>query len=621
MFSKMLYHDLNEEYKNRIDSYYEQCLFLRATNVQLYPTLLEWLGGQFTPDGAKIREIYEKAQNSNFTRSGISEVERCTREIQSVECSLTMAQDHTMEMVKNYQKKLGAKAAWTVCTETGEIASVVLVQNTKSSQFAHAAESLARRKNFTPQVMYADTWPHLTKFWALLFGSMLTGRLGLFHFIQRIIKTLRDSHSDYRKSILDLRMAIYSYDEHDYHRLVHHLKSGTLCNKGTKYTEDEINDMKISGMFKDRYDKWLRKKIHNYDKVRDNIEAWFVQYKFSNSQGKEPGRGRKDPINGKLLFTPDTKKAITEAYESCKYIGDVLPCDQMYTPMAPSPHSTHGLNTFICHRVESRLEGFHEPLGNFANSNMSANLADILNLIGTTRYNCNVRQKLSVINLSADERKRIPSHCLLVPEHYNHCELLIVNNNARLLGLEPAFRNVRILPPDNGERFFSAYLLEQTARNLNITPHFNNDRCQCPSCGGNAEQLFHEQIAPTIYHEDIDGGNTDDFAISPPKKKKARMKKEIRCNVEEIKTTVIEPSSLVTSVPMTRPNFWHPPMYQQNIPPFMYRQPHPSSYFNMWQPWGPPPHPQYPPNPQSNFAASEQGTKKRKKSCKQSFAV
>ena len=75
-----------------------------------------------------------------------------------------MAQDHTMEMVKNYQRKLGAKACWTVCTETGEIACAVLVENTKCSQYAHAAESLARREKFKPQVMYSDTWPDLDKF-------------------------------------------------------------------------------------------------------------------------------------------------------------------------------------------------------------------------------------------------------------------------------------------------------------------------------------------------------------------------------------------------------------------------------------------------------------------------
>jgi hypothetical protein len=382
--------------------------------------------------------------------------------------------------------------------------------------------------------------------------------------------------------------------------------------------------MKISGVFKDRYDKWLRKKIYNYQQVRENIEAWFIQYKFSHSPGKEPGKGRKDPINGKLLFTPDTKTAITEAYESCKYIGDVLPCDRMYTPMSPSPHSTHGLNTFICHRVESRLEGFHEPLSNFANSNMSSNLADILNLIGTTRYNCNVRQKLLLIKLSAEEKKRIPSHCLLVPMHYNHSELLLVNSNAKSLGLEPPFQNVQILPPDNGERFFSEYLQEQKARNQNITSHVNNDRCQCPSCAGNPVQLLHEQIAPTIYNQETDGGYTDNDAISPPKKKKARMKKEIGSSVKELKTTVIEElPAPVPSVPIAWPNLWNRPNYQQNLPPFMFQQPQPNSHFNAWQPWGPTQYPQYPPYPpylqytqypqnQQSSVAVLDGPKKRK---------
>jgi hypothetical protein len=259
------------------------------------------------------------------------------------------------------------------------------------------------------------------------------------------------------------------------------------------------------------------------------------------------------------------------------------------------------MNAFICHRVESRLEGFHEPLSHFANTNMSSNLADILNLIGTSKYNCNVRQKLSIANMRAEERKEIPSHCLLAPKHYNHCELLIVNNNAKLLGLEPPFRDVQILPPDNGERFFSAYLLEQKSRNLNVTPHFNNDRCQCESCANNSVQLMHEIIAPTIYNEDIAGVSTNDVAIGPPKKKRARTKKDFSCDVKTIQTTTIE--EIPAMIPSARPNIWNPRMYQQHAPPFMYQQPHPSVYLNMWQPWGQAQYPQCSQVPFSNFSA------------------
>ena len=117
-FSRLIYQKLNKEYLRRIDSYYDQCVYLKMESAMEYPSLNNWIAGRYYPDGAKFRELYEHAQSSRLTRSGVTEFERHTREIQSVTCNLTMAQDHTMEMVKNYQKKLGAKACWTVCTES-----------------------------------------------------------------------------------------------------------------------------------------------------------------------------------------------------------------------------------------------------------------------------------------------------------------------------------------------------------------------------------------------------------------------------------------------------------------------------------------------------------------------
>jgi hypothetical protein len=174
-FNRMIYQLLNKSYVGKTDSYYQQCVFLGVMTAKKYPTIMEVVG-EFYPDAAKFRELYVSSQQSNLTRSGVSEMDRYTREIQSVTCSTSMAQDHTMEVTKNYMRKDGYKACWTVCNERGEIASVVLVGNTKSSQYAHAVESLIRRPNFKPKVMYADTWPHLQEFWKALFGHGCIGR-------------------------------------------------------------------------------------------------------------------------------------------------------------------------------------------------------------------------------------------------------------------------------------------------------------------------------------------------------------------------------------------------------------------------------------------------------------
>jgi hypothetical protein len=168
------------EYVRRAETYYSQVKFLKIKNPTPYLAPNEWIG-KTLPDGAKYREVYNLAQRSNFTPGGVSEYHRHTREIQGVGSSLTCAQDHTMDVTKNYLGNVGAKACWTCCSETGEIACAVLVPNTSAGQYAHAAEQVARRSNFRPKVMYADTWPHLDKFWNMILGPHVKGRLGLFH--------------------------------------------------------------------------------------------------------------------------------------------------------------------------------------------------------------------------------------------------------------------------------------------------------------------------------------------------------------------------------------------------------------------------------------------------------
>ena len=221
---------------------------------------------------------------------------------------------------------------------------------------------------------------------------MVVGRLGLFHFMQRIIRTLRDSHMHYRQAIWDLRMAVYEYDSWDYERVINALKIGTMDRNKYSYTEREIHELKMNGKFKKRYDKWIRKRIFDYDTIKENLNWWFIKYKVTNSEGKPLGQGMRDERTNKCLFTPDTKSSYEEALTTCNYIGDVLPLHEMYSTLPVTPKSTHNLNEYISHRVESRLEGFHDPLSNYANSGMTNALADTLHLAGTARYNNNIRQ-------------------------------------------------------------------------------------------------------------------------------------------------------------------------------------------------------------------------------------
>jgi hypothetical protein len=73
----------------------------------------------------------------------------------------------------------------------------------------------------------------------------------------------------------------------------------------------------------------------------------------SNSPGELRGKGRVDPYTEKILLTHDTKLAIEEGLKSFEY-GDVLSLNEMYTTLPPIPNTTHGLQEYVSHRVESR---------------------------------------------------------------------------------------------------------------------------------------------------------------------------------------------------------------------------------------------------------------------------
>lgn len=128
---------------------------------------------------------------SNHDRNG--------REMMGVGTNSLFVQDHTHEVSKNcfHNRKIGANALWDAAMETGKMATAVLVESTKTSAFSHATAQLSRWVNFNPVAMHSDTWPCESVHWDLLFGHSFAGCLGLFHFPQRIIKTIRKRHINY----------------------------------------------------------------------------------------------------------------------------------------------------------------------------------------------------------------------------------------------------------------------------------------------------------------------------------------------------------------------------------------------------------------------------------------
>ena len=483
--SRLLYNAMNRAYLERVADYYS---FNRNKECPKYIDKDGQFITAYPPLGDLIRDIHDNAMSNDNNPWKLSDHDRHSREIQGVGSRLLYAEDHTHQVTRNYfrRQQIGANALWDMATETSEIATAVLVPSTKTKDLSHAAAQVARRPHFNPAAMYSDRWPTKSGFWNLLYGPKLEGRLGLFHYLQRMIKTLRKTHCDYFRAVNLLLDSVYFYFEKDYEKLLVALKEGTLSSTGKKYTDEDIAELKRTKLFRQRYAKHLRKVIRPPNIINERLENWFVRFKCSASPGAALPLGRLDPITKEPLFTAATKDAVMNCKDKSKYLQDPLPFEDMYDEILPNPNSPHGLSEFLSRRGESNLEAFHLMLAHFANTGMRETLADNLNLAGTARYNLAIRHKLKIARLSTNTeryaaRAKIPAAWETVVPFSNHTELAYINSLATEAGHSNAvpFPNAEPLLEDNGERFFSEYLtwLKETKPKQD-----ENDMCLCLVC-------------------------------------------------------------------------------------------------------------------------------------------
>jgi len=133
--------------------------------------------------------------------------------------------------------------------------------------------------------------------------------------------------------------------------------------------------------------------------------------------------------------------------------------------------------------------------GTFWNCGMRTSLANNLNLTGTARYNRAIRHKLRLRMTHENTRKKIPASWEGVVAYFNHTELDYINKLAIATGVKGAlpFQRIEWLPPDNGERFFSEYLLLMTETS---PPNDEEHRCICQVCGPKSKQMTQPASPP-----------------------------------------------------------------------------------------------------------------------------
>ena len=367
-------------------------------------SLLQYSLFHIYPTGRQLRDLYVSAARSDLTAYGFSDHERNVREIQSVGCNLHLAADHTFEPLKNYDSSTRSHAAAVIdfVNEKGQIPFVALVPSTQGKDFFHGAKMMMKRNNFinNPYITN-DTWPKGEDIFKKIIPDLQGGRLGLFHFIARISKTLRDSHIDFPSAMHELRMACYHYHPQDLNNVINCLKDGSI-SKGKKYTDEEIAELQLKKEWTANYSKYLRKSTHPAESIRQKLVDFKVKYKVTASKGKVKGRGRLDPKSGKTLFTFKTHDAIENGIKNAQYITDIIPMKDKYRVVQPSKQQKSNLPTYRAQFGESKLEAFHPILANMANSGSSRELVDDLCLAGTSYYNRCITEKIKIDEMTSE---------------------------------------------------------------------------------------------------------------------------------------------------------------------------------------------------------------------------
>jgi len=423
--------------------------YLGQNPTKSYPDFDTFTGSNHPPSAEGLRNLYKDAEYSFLQPYGVSNVTRYRRELQqvTVDESEMVAFDHTFQALKSYNLP-GAKAIFTgVKGTTKELIALAITPSTSLSDASHFIQTaIKKRRKFRPKTVYTDTCPHGESYWKQLFGDETEGRLGLFHFLQRIIKTFsKECERDVFWEVLcKLQDAIYSYHEDDYGRLLEALKSGTFDKH--KYSDEEIEQLRHSKSWKPRFVPYLRKVFHHPAVAESLLKRLISTYKY------------KSDTKGTFLFTSKTEEVICEEIKKLKHVLDTER-DVPYFEIPPSKNSTHGLSKWGSTRPESALEKFHELLAHFANGNCRPELADAIILRGAAEYNARQRwiadcRRDRRENTQSVTRKRFQD---TRPPFLNHLYLDWLNCQARRLGLTEPFENVHRPEEDNGEVFINIF--------------------------------------------------------------------------------------------------------------------------------------------------------------------
>ena len=111
---------------------------------------------------------------------------------------------------------------------------------------------------------------------------------------------------------------------------------------------------------------------------------------------------------GRKLFTPETKKTITECIKNAKFLQDPpnVDLEDMYGKILPTAGMKHGLPFKTSMRGESRVEQMQGQQQHFANLSMRSEVADEYIMRGMCRSNARIQQRLNWNEMESEHTKR-----------------------------------------------------------------------------------------------------------------------------------------------------------------------------------------------------------------------
>ena len=139
-------------------------------------------------------------------------------------------------------------------------------------------------------------------------------RLGLFHWMQRMTKTLNDRHPDHNACVAALSKCLHSEDQTDVKDVKAALKDGRLGDREENCTDEKIDEMERTAtkLWKSHRNKHIRVWVHQEATTVAMLESWFNKHKKGNWDC--------DPGTGLDLFTDDTSKAVNLAKTNAKHV-------------------------------------------------------------------------------------------------------------------------------------------------------------------------------------------------------------------------------------------------------------------------------------------------------------